>query len=490
MHNHKESSYPSLPPPQSNKIIYALLLTGIIIRLIILFQPFETLFGRWGSDDSFYYSQIAGNFANTGLFTFDGMELTNGFQPLFMFLLLPFGKLMFNDIHSSLFIMLGVTSILTIIAAFQIPKLFREYGLNQQLGLIVTGLFVLHPKIISVTFNGTEAALSFLMIILSLRAFKWIQGGQKLVLSSLIFGGLVLTRMDFSLLLFLLFATAVIQRHSFVNWAKVLLLPIVLFSAWLAINYHYFDSILPSSGTAKALHSEVIESNHLGAWLSTYSTALMSESKLSIVLLTLCLFGCFYAYQQKSSQYKNYSFFLFGLSAICGIVPIISIGSFRDWYLIPHFLLVLFLSSQGIIFLLRKTKFKLIVCLVILGGIWTEAQFSRRKFNGTYFVQAGQQFDKRIPKEMTVGSFNAGVINCSMSNRTVVNLDGVVNNGILQYYENHNLQMYLKMRDIHYIIDNKSSIDFFLQNFSNQQDWIIIDRFTLDKQELVLVHLL
>ena len=95
---------------------------------MILFLPFDILFGRWGSDDLYYYSQIAGNFSETFFFTFNGTELTNGFQPLFMFLLVPFGKFMLNDIQNSLFITLSIASILTVITAIQIPKLFKDYG--------------------------------------------------------------------------------------------------------------------------------------------------------------------------------------------------------------------------------------------------------------------------------------------------------------------------------------------------------------------------
>jgi len=473
----------------SNKL-RVLVIAGIIIRLVILFLPFDMLFGRWGSDDLYYYSQIAGKFSETYFFTFNGTELTNGFQPLFMFLLLPFGKLLLNDIHNTLLITLGIASILTIITAIQIPKLFKDYGLNPQVALIATGIFLLHPKIISVTFNGTEAALSFLMVVLSFRALKWIKQSQRLFLSTLIFSGLILTRIDFSILLFFLFLTGLTRRHSFINWVKVLVLPTMVFVVWLTVNHHYFDSIFPSSGAAKSLHSSVLEVDYLRQWLSTYSTAMMSESKLSLTILTLCVLGILYAFKQKTIQYNRYILSIFGLSAICGLIPILSLGSFRDWYLILHFILVLLLSSLGIYFLLQKTKYKVILYVLIMAGLWTEAHVSQRKFNGPDFLIACQQFEQKIPKEMSVGSFNSGIISCELSNHTVINLDGVVNSQILEYFKNKNIELYLKKQKILYIIDVKSSVEFYLNEFSDLQNWDIIDVFRSGDHELILVRVL
>ena len=473
------------------KIIFRLIiLVGIIIRLVILFLPFDVILERWGSDDLFYYSQIAGKFWETGQFTFDGLELTNGFQPLFMILLIPFGKFTLNNPQSSLIIVLSLTSVLTILASLQIPKLFKAYNLDSRLALVATGLFLFHPKILSVTFNGTEASLSFLMVFLSLLAFKWVQDGKKLVISSLIFTGLILTRMDFSILLFLLFVISLIQRHSFFLWVKVLLLPTIFFALWLFINYHFFDSIVPSSGTAKKLHSGAFDIEYLRQWMSTYSTAMMSESRLSITILLLSGIGLFSIFKLKTKQYKYIIFFLFILSAISGIIPILSIGSFRDWYLIIHFILILFISSLGIYFLLNKTRFKIGVSLLILLGVWTEAQFSQRNLQGTKVIASAIQFEEIIEQNEVIGSFNSGLINTTLGNRRVVNIDGVVNNGILEYYQNKNIDLYLKKQNIRYIIDYKNSIDFFLENFSTQQNFRIVDLVIIGKEEFVLVELL
>src|SRR5882672_9277037 len=51
----------------------------------------------WLTDDTFYYLQIARNVAGGAGFTFDGIHRTNGFHPLWMFLLVPLFSIVHGD---------------------------------------------------------------------------------------------------------------------------------------------------------------------------------------------------------------------------------------------------------------------------------------------------------------------------------------------------------------------------------------------------------
>ncbi len=57
-------------------------------RLIALL-PIESLLRDFSVDDTFYYAQTAKNLAQHGIVSFDGVNLTNGFHPLWLFLLVP-----------------------------------------------------------------------------------------------------------------------------------------------------------------------------------------------------------------------------------------------------------------------------------------------------------------------------------------------------------------------------------------------------------------
>lgn len=465
---------------------WVIILLGVIIRVIIISLPLDDLFSRWGSDDLFYYSQIAGNIANGNGVTFDGLTITNGFQPLFLFILVPIGKWLLNDVQSSLTIVLITVSLIHLLATIQLKKLIEEITFNSKLGGIIAGLFFIHPKILSITFNGTEAALSFLFIVLSFRASLWISENRKLTFSSLIFSGLVLTRFDFCIILFYLFIVGVYRKDSFLSWFKVLILPTLLFFIWIGINYAYFDSIIPSSGLAKKIHSLAFETNLVKQFISTYSTALMSESKISYVSIALSLLGIFYI--TKKNKLKTALIFLLGVTILTGLLPILTMGTYRDWYLITQFILIITLVGLGIYWLSSQNSFLKYLIIIIPFLLWSEAQYSKRYMNGYLAYQATEKFHPHLSQSDKIGSFNAGIISASLGSKgTLINLDGVVNNEIIPYLKEKNLDSYLLNKNIKYLIDAKPSIDFFLTNFAKQPPYKIIDSLSNNKDKWVLV---
>lgn len=451
-----------------NKLFLYVLAGGVLLRLVILFLPFSILFNRWGSDDLFYYTQIAGNFYESGRFSFDGTSLTNGFQVLFEFLLIPFGKFIHNQPTNSIYVVLSIQIILAVLSVLQLRKLNDMMGFSQQLNLIICSVFLFSPKLISVIFNGTEGGLSFLMIILAFRSYFWLKEGKNLLISSLCFCGLTLTRLDLSLLLFVLFLTGMFNKHRFFDWFRALILPVFAFTLWISLNYQYFGYIIPSSGIAKKLITADIEMDHIQIFLSTFSTSLFSESNISWLLISLSILGGFNLWMNKKS-YLNYGVFLIITSILSSVLIVFSVGYFRDWYLIPHFILVVFFTSLGIQYLMTKVKIKWLIPVICLTIIWSEAHVSKREFKGNDFIQAFDEFPNQLPNGKKIGAFNSGLLGASLSAKgyQIINLDGVVNNEIIPFLKNKNIDEYLIENNIHYIIDNKASIDFFLNNYSN-----------------------
>ena len=125
-----------------------------------MFQPQNNLLTRWGSDDLYYYSQIAGHVASGDGFTFDGIYPTNGFQPLFLFLLIPFGSLLLNDWYASFIIVSLVVWIISLITLLQLKQLSKEMGWSEWISVLLPAVFFLHPKIISITFNDRRGIVN------------------------------------------------------------------------------------------------------------------------------------------------------------------------------------------------------------------------------------------------------------------------------------------------------------------------------------------
>ena len=67
-----------------------LLVVAAVVHLGVISQDFATLAKNgYLYDDSFYAFQIARNIAGGHGPTFDGVNLTNGFQPLYVAMLVP-----------------------------------------------------------------------------------------------------------------------------------------------------------------------------------------------------------------------------------------------------------------------------------------------------------------------------------------------------------------------------------------------------------------
>jgi hypothetical protein len=67
------------------------------------------------------------------------------------------------------------------------------------------------------------------------------------------------------------------------------------------------------------------------------------------------------------------------------------------------------------------------------------------------------RFEAQVPPGMQVGSFNAG-IPAYFSDRTVVNLDGLVNHTAARYWRLHRFDEYLREAGIRYIADEEEAI--------------------------------
>jgi hypothetical protein len=72
-------------------------------------------------------------------------------------------------------------------------------------------------------------------------------------------------------------------------------------------------------------------------------------------------------------------------------------------------------------------------------------------------LMAAEWVNKNVGPDEWVGSFNAGIIGY-MSERNVVNLDGLANNAVVPYLKDRRLGDYIETRNITYLVDSDYSI--------------------------------
>ncbi|MCS7288852.1 MAG: glycosyltransferase family 39 protein [Roseiflexus sp.] len=139
-----------------------LLLTGILlglaVRLWIAWQPANELSWRATADDAYYYFKLAQHLGAGAGATFDGVNPTNGFHPLYALLLVPIFQYVGNHIE------LGVNLALTLVALAGVATawpiyLIGKYVHSPRAGVIGALVHLLNPWVVVLTMTGVESAV-------------------------------------------------------------------------------------------------------------------------------------------------------------------------------------------------------------------------------------------------------------------------------------------------------------------------------------------
>ncbi len=148
------------------KIEIFFLLINVLPALYISISNANTILDWYSSDDGFYYFQVARNLAGGLGFTFDGLNPTNGFHPLWLFVITPLFFFAQFDLLLSLRLLLIVSALLSAGTAILLFRLMRRYTSAWVAGFIGLVWIVL-PRIHDLTIHtGVEAGLNAFCILL------------------------------------------------------------------------------------------------------------------------------------------------------------------------------------------------------------------------------------------------------------------------------------------------------------------------------------
>lgn len=191
-------------------------------------------------DDAWYYQTIARHLAAGDGFTHDGLQVTNGFHPLWQLLLVPVVAL--ADGFGTDGIM-RVTLVLQIILAFGgLVVLDRRLP-----GIALAGAVGLtNPYAFKAVVGGMESALLFALLALAVAQLERWQKKGAAVPSGLLLGAIALTRLE--ALAFVAAALGFLARDDrklAFRTAAVVLVPVGL---WTALAFGTFGTPIPVSG--------------------------------------------------------------------------------------------------------------------------------------------------------------------------------------------------------------------------------------------------
>lgn len=511
----KPKSTAAAPPPapsgnRARVVALALIALCLGLRLLPAFASSEAILHGPLTDDSFYSLNIARNLAAGAGFTFDRINPTNGFQPLYVFLMVPVYALFPDDPMTPVrvaMLLLGLAN--TFAALFLYHILNRE--VSQRAGLFGLVIFALSPYVIDNGVNGLETSLALLLFLAAYDLYlAKIRPGKetlnhRLGLAALL-ALLVFARLDGGLLAAAIALDYLLRRDPqpfqsrLIKMAAIAAVALLLYSPWLIFNQVHFGAALPQSGAAVRLMAELYGEMELPIPVPAFAPGDIPASfyagHLISALMVLAMAGLFFPVGPVVLLLQ-----LFGQASgawIIGawpvVVPVFLAGvawAFRArrtlgaaWWATGLTVAAYSLYVFGAWFFFRYLYIAE-VCLLMLGAALFDRLMEKRKWvvwaaAAGYVVLLGngyavrsqpndfqlfnydmikQALDAKAPAGARAGTFQTGFVGYFSPARTVVNLDGVVNPKAHAALRDGRLYQYLRDERIEYVADFKNITD-------------------------------
>jgi hypothetical protein len=489
----------------ARRAVWALAAVGLALRLAFALLPLSAHLVVL-EDDAWMVTAIARNFALGHGITADGLNPTNGFQPLYP---LTLGALPYlaapNALDAGFTANLIICALLNILAAWPLWRLARRFG-GEVAGLLAVALFALNPYLIRVSVNGMETSLGLLLLLTLFAAFYRLDLARPAhVLGLALLTALAtLARLDASLafaaiaLTMLLRAwrqakderrkTKATRPSSTVRPPSSVLRPWLLVALYVAatlaflapyfaFNYAVSGTFGPSSGRALAymhsygpdLHSQNRGDFNLTNGLSAlYRNSAIDLDWVPSLWLKLLLIAIFAAlltavigrrlfaalplilYLPVPPLYYGYMLqqarerYFVGLSAVL-ILLLAWLGA-KLWQRRPGRTWALALGAA--------------VAIVVTLNSYEAYTFYRTKLTEAEqtqptIYQAALWARDNLPPNALIGAKNSGIFQY-YSGRVVLNIDGKLNHEIVPVLQQRALLDYLRRRGVVYLIDRET----------------------------------
>lgn len=505
-------------------VLWTVLITGLLIRLYLSWLSTAEMMNRFLFDDAFYYLQVARNIATGYGVTFDGVNLTNGFHPLWMLILVLLFKLVPANPDLVLHLALTLCSVFNVVTGYLIYRIVvKAFGYYWS-AVMATLFWILHyPFVMRASLGGLETSLSAMMISVCIYAYLWTRERvriERMSLLGLLLGLAFLARVDnivlaLAIAIDLLYSNRTRIAACLPAWTGAALTMGVMMAPWLIWSLLSSGRLLPTSGAA------------LSYWGRYWRTSLFDPFNFLLTLKYAALgiqeyfwvfdFGMLgnlcswtfrevqpvysvagaivilsWAYLVRKKFWSDYRPFLFLIIYAVVLFSAYSILLRPDSrYMYPSFVITLVLGASLFEKLVRAFVLKrcdrwgrvLRIATGLLVAIYMGALVAygvrtwKYNIGGLYplhlrmYTEGVAWINKHTAPEDVIGSFNSGIYGF-YSKRHVVNLDGVINNSAYQAIRDHTLFKYIETQNIRYLIEwGEEQVYFFLDNFGGDEEY-------------------
>jgi hypothetical protein len=495
---------------------------GSTATMVMAWLPIPVTIDRFLYEDFFYYLRIAENVLAGRGASFDGVAATNGFHPLWELLCIALRACSTHDVAPHL--VLAVASAIHVAQSLVLWRIVARAGSTGVAHF--TALFHLwNWRVAASNLCGLEtpaAGLAVLLVIDYLTRDGGRRGGAWAVGLGALLGLAVLARFDLlllaaSVLLWMAFRPDPQRRLG----ARVLLAAVaavvlsLLLVPWIVWSVRHSSAVLPNSRVAVALdmqnrwdpQSSFPENLHalrlrLG-WVSWWLTDTLNLlGVLPIVapedrkiggagLLLVLALSALAIVRQRPGWDRPFAVALGGYAIVhIGYYCLLYRAEVR--YLFPAILVLMALlaRSAAAFFETAASRSKRIVMqfagVALLVNSAASGAIAIVRHQGTTRTHAAHRdlYDMALwlrdntHADAVIGSLNAGILGY-FSQRTVVNLDGVVNDEALRALESCTLPLYAARRGVDLYVDLDGAVESFVARFGPPAQ---------DRPDLPLLH--
>lgn len=437
-------------------------------------------------DDAFYYFVIARNLVAHGRFTFDGLHATNGFHPLWLFLVTPLFAVFGGHGHEApLRAVVVVQALLDGAASYLIAR-----TLGARVGRAAAGVAALTvvavPTLQMVVGSGLESALVLLLLVRVWRSYLRAVGepgdvgeaapGEGARLGLVRLGAdcaLAFLARPEAIVAVVVVAAALYRRRRLPpRAAPQLAWPVALAAlAYVGLNEWTAGVPFPISGLIKSnaqltarlgggsLASRLFDALpfYPAAWLLVGS----HDHWLDGVAWALFVLTAGVTVRYRRQLARRIADAGIGLPlAVCACFWLLQTALLRmgaPWYGV-WLVLALALLAGALVAPLRRARlvfYAFVLAALFRGALHTERGLTNKLLIETQAIRAALWIRGQLADGEPIGSWNAGVV-AYYCDCTVVNLDGLVNDYAFyrEVIEAERMPAYLAREHIHWLVDN------------------------------------
>lgn len=463
----------------------AVIAVGFALSLYFALAPFEFVLTNLLSDDSFYYFDIARNIAQGFGSTADGVNLTNGYHPLWLLAILPFFYFLSSGQIVDIAPIQGVlllSAILNLATGIILYVIIGRYTRSAWVKAAALGFWFFNPFMQYQMLNGLETALSiFFTALLILAGIRVAESGTtpRLLFAGIVGGLMMLSRLD-TVFYFIGYLAFLVYRYGIRASIRPVLISgiaaTIVVAPWLLWNAATFGTIMTSSSVASTMvNHELIVQDHGPSWFQTFKAAVyMTDRELRalvpftavpamlFVLAGLCigwlLFGKGRPLLERLRTQIPLELFIAAGFILLFIANATIRWTARPWYFIGINLFVAIFLGWFLEKLRQEGYFRPL--LAILFSLFSLFLFYVAWDKSLEDIAAPQKqmfetvlwMNENLPEGAVVGAFNSG-IQSYFSTHRVVNLDGLVNNEALAALKRKDVWGYMQDEGIEYLAD-------------------------------------